>query len=110
MRLLTALAVFLFAQPAPAATRCEIAGEAIQWAYDECMGQFETDDELHPGVAACADRNLTLIRSNSSCKAKRIFKGRMCARLQQTASRRASFEACMADPAVVGSTVRNGGI
>ena len=105
-----ALTVFFLALPAVAATRCEIEGEAAHWAYDVCMGQFETDDELHPGVAACADRGLALIRSKGSCPAKRIFKSRMCTLLQKTEDRRSSYKACMVDPSVIGSTVRNGGL
>ena len=110
MKLIVAFTLFAVASSVSAATRCEIKGEAVHWAYDACMGKFETDDELHPGVAACADRNLVIIQSKGSCRAKRIFKGRMCTLLQQTEDRRHSFKACMADPSVVGSTVQNGGL
>ena len=110
MKVFIALTVLALASPAGAAARCEIKGEATHWAYDSCMGQFETDDELHPGVAACADRGLALIRSKGSCPAKRIFKGRICTLLQQTEDRRPSYKACMADPSVMGSTVKNRGL
>ena len=110
MKLLAAFTIFAVASSVSAATRCEIKGEAVHWAYDVCMEKFETDDELHPGVAACADGNLAIIQSKGSCPAKRIFKGRMCTLLQQTEDRRRSFKACMADPSVVGSTVQNDGL
>jgi hypothetical protein len=110
MKILAVSMIFAAANPVFAATRCEIEGEALHWAYDVCMGIFETDDELHPGVAACADANLALIQSKGSCTAKRIFKERMCTLLQQTEDRRRSLKACMADPSVVGSTVQNGGL
>jgi hypothetical protein len=110
MKVIAALTLLALATSATAATRCEIQGDATHWAYDSCMGQFETDDELHPGVAACADRALALIRAKGSCPAKRIFKGRMCALLQKTEDRRHSFKACMTDRSVVGSTVKNDGL
>ena len=110
MNTLLALAALLTAAPASAATRCEIPGNAVHWAYDTCMGHFETDDTLHPGVMKCADRGQALIKRVGSCPAKRVFKGRMCTELQRTESRRASYSACMADPRVVGSTVVNGGL
>jgi hypothetical protein len=74
------------------------------------MSRFETDDGLHPGVMKCADRGQALIKRIGSCPAKRVFKGRMCAALQRTEFRKPSYLACMADPAVVGSTVENGGL
>lgn len=110
MKVFITLTVLALAFPVTAASRCEIEGEAAHWAYDSCMGQFETDDELHPGVAACADRGLALIHSKGSCPAKRIFKDRICTMLQQTDDRRPSHKACMTDPSVVGSTVKNGGL
>jgi hypothetical protein len=110
MKVLVAITLFVIAQSASAASQCEIRGVAAHWAYDACFWQFETDDELHPGVAACADRGLALVRAKGSCPAKRIFKGRICARVQQTEDRRRTFKACMADPSVVGSTVKNGGL
>ena len=105
-----AIALLVLGAPDSAATLCEIPGDAVHWAYDSCMAQFETDDELHPGVVACADKGLALIRAEGSCPAKRIFKARMCTLLQETEDRRPSFRECMADPAVVGTTVQNGGI
>ncbi|MCD9031020.1 hypothetical protein LDO32_04660 [Luteimonas sp. Y-2-2-4F] len=110
MELIAALAILAIAQSAPAATQCEIKGDAAHWAYDACFWQFETDDDLHPGVVACAERNLALVRSEGACPATRIFKSRICKLVQQTGDRLASFEACMADPSVEGSTVRNGGL
>lgn len=108
--LLAALTAFAMAPSAPAAAGCEIRGDAAHWAYDACFWQFETDDELHPGVVACAERNLALVRSDGDCPAKRVFKRRICGFVQRTEERLASFEACMADPDVAGSTVRNGGL
>jgi len=110
MKVLLALIVLAVSLPVGAASPCEIQGKAEYWAYDACMGQFETDDELNPSVMACSDQNMALIRSKGSCLAKRIFKGRMCALLQETSDGRHSFKACMTDPSVVGSTVQNGGL
>ena len=110
MKLALAFVLLSLALPAAAADRCEIPGEAIHWAYDACMGRFETDDGLHPGVAACADRNQRLIAAVGTCRAKRILKGRMCEALQRTEFRRSSYRACMRDTSVVGSTVANGGL
>jgi hypothetical protein len=107
---LLALAMSAAALPGLAATRCEIPGDAVHWAYDACMGRFETDDGLHPGVMKCADRAQALVRRIGSCPAKRVFKGRMCAAQQRTESRRRSYRACMTDPAVTGSTVEHGGL
>ena len=110
MKLALAVVTLCFALPAAAANRCEIPGEAVHWAYDSCMGRFETDDGLHPGVSACANRSQRLIAAVGSCRAKRIFKGRMCEAMQRTESRRTSYRACMRDRRVVGSTVANGGL
>jgi len=110
MNVAPALAVLAIACAAEAATPCEIKGPAVLWAYDACMGHHETDDPLHPGVVACADRGQRLIQAWGECKAKRISKERMCLLLQQTEDRRSSLRSCMRDPGVVGSTVRNGGL
>lgn len=80
------------------------------WGYDACMYRYETDDSLHPGVMACADHAQRLIRTNGSCIAKRVFKERICLLIQQMEGRRESLSACMQDPGVIGSTVRNGGL
>ena len=110
MKIVLAAAALLLAAPVFAATRCEIPGQAVHWAYDACMGQFETDDGLHPGVVRCADRGQALIKRLGSCPAKRVFKGRMCRALQRTEYRKPSYRACMVDPGVVGSTVEHGGL
>ena len=110
MKVLLAIAMLLFASRMEAVSRCEIGGKAAHWAYDACFGRYETDDELHPGVIACVERNLAFIRAQGSCPAKRMFKAQMCNLLQQTGNRRHSYKSCMADPSVIGSTVRNGGL
>jgi hypothetical protein len=110
MKFAFALAVLIITSAAQAAPQCEIKGPAALWAYDACMGRYETDDSLHPGVMACADRAQRLIKAKGECKAKHIFKERMCLMLQKTIDRRRSQRACMDDPTVVGSTVKNGGL
>ena len=110
MKIALALAVLVISNAAQAATPCEIKGPATLWAYDSCMSRYETDDSLHPGVMACADRGQRLIQAKGECKAKRIFKERICRLLQQTGDRRSSLQSCMQDPSVVGSTVQNGGL
>ena len=110
MKIALAVAVLATSSAGQAAPPCEIKGPAMHWAYDACMGRYETDDSLHPGVMACADRAQRLIRAKGGCKAKRIFKEQMCLLLQLPADRRSSQQACMQDPGVVGSTVKNGGL
>lgn len=110
MKVAPVLAALAIASAVQAATPCEIKGPAALWAHDACMGRHETDDPLHPGVMACADRGQRLIQAKGECKAKRIFKERMCLLLQQTEDRRSSLRSCMLDPGVVGSAVRNGGL
>ena len=78
MRSGLALVLLLGVSRAYAGTPCEVSGDARLWAYDACMWRFETDDALHPGVMKCADENQALIARVGSCKAKRIFKDRIC--------------------------------
>ena len=110
MRLVLVIAIAAVSSPVQAGSPCEIKGLAIHWAYDSCMSRYETDDGLHPGVIACADRAQRLIRVKGECTAKRIFKDRICALLQRNESPSESRQACMRDPGVVGMTVRNNGL
>ena len=110
MKIALFLAAVAITSAAQAAPLCEIKGQAVHWAYDACMGRHETDDSLHPRVVACVDRAQRLIRAKGECKAKRIFKKRVCVLLQKTADRRSSLQACMQDPSVVGSTVQKSGL
>jgi hypothetical protein len=89
---------------------CEIAGEAIHWPYDSCMFLHETDDALHPGVVACADKAQKIMRAHGTCTAKRIFKDRICAARAGIEQPERSRNECMLDPEVKGPTVRNGGL
>ncbi|MEZ0231303.1 MAG: hypothetical protein ACAH12_00565 [Methylophilaceae bacterium] len=93
-----------------AATVCEIKGEAIFWAYDACLWRYETDDSLHPEVMACADRAQHLIKTKGTCRAKRIFKERICLLIQQTEDNYSTLQTCMDDASVVGPTVKDGGL
>jgi len=110
MRVTLILFALISVAPVWAATPCEIKGAAVHWAYDACMSRYETDDALHPGVMACGDRAQFLISSYGECKAKRVFKDRICVLAERTGSGQGSRQACMRDPGVVGATVRNGGI
>jgi hypothetical protein len=110
MRIATLL-IFLFAMAsAHAAPRCEVSGDARFWAYDACLWHYETDDSLHPEVIRCADKNQALIAKVGSCKAKRIFKDRICKLALQWQLSDPDPKTCMAADKPLGSTVRNGGL
>jgi hypothetical protein len=104
------LAGLLFPAPLLAAGKCEIPGDPLHWAYDACLHAHETDDELHPGVMACADRAQRLIPQYGSCTAKRVFKDRLCALRERFGASNQSRRACMLDPEVKGLAVRNSGL
>ena len=72
------MAPLLVVIPAHAASRCDTSGDAELWACDACLWQYETDDTLHPGVLRCAGKNHALVSRAGSCKARRIFKDRIC--------------------------------
>jgi hypothetical protein len=108
-----AIALILLVTPlfeSHAGSRCEISGDARLWAYDACLWRFETDDTLHPGVTRCADQNQALIAKLGSCKAKRIFKDRICTLARQSQLDDPDPSTCMALDKPLGSSVRNGGI
>lgn len=110
MRTIVAIVSLILAFSAQAASRCEIDGQVLHWAYDACMTRYETDDELHPGVMACVDQAQRTIRRHSGCTSKRIFKDRICTILRGSGNISVTQQACMRDRSIVGSTVKNGGI
>lgn len=107
---LVLLAVLLHGPVANAGSPCEITGDARLWAYDECLWRFETDDTLHPGVTACTDRNLLLIKQVGSCPAKRVIKDRICAMARERKLDDPAPETCMSLDRPLGPSVRDGGI
>ncbi len=104
--------ILMAASPAtaPTAPECEIAGLAIHWAYDACFFEHETDDELHPGVIACADRYRQRIAEIGECAARREVKETICRRTIAQFQPELDLQSCLAGDQVVGATVRNGGI
>jgi hypothetical protein len=110
MRYVIFLALLFTLTNAHAATRCEVSGDARLWAYDACMWRYETDDSLHPGVIACADKNQSLIAKVGPCQAKRIFKERICKLARQWKLDDPDPNTCMAVDKPLGSAVRNGGL
>jgi len=110
MRTIVAIVFLSLALPAQAASRCEIDGQALHWAYDACMARYETDDEMHPGVVACANQAQRTIHRRGECVSKRIFKDRICTMLRSGGNISATQQACMNDRKIMGSTVKHGGI
>ena len=89
------------------AVQCDIPGEPVQWIADYCMAKIGTDDEI--AASDCiAKENQKEFRS--SCNAKGHFKWELCKVLIQSGAREGSVDACLNDPAFVGSTVQNGGV
>jgi hypothetical protein len=93
-----------FAQPA---AECPIPGDALHWVVDYCMATLQTDDEI-PASDCIAAHPLGAFAS--ACAAKLHFKRELCRLLQSPEAPPATIERCVADPAVIGSTVRNGGV
>jgi hypothetical protein len=86
---------------------CRIAGDKVHWVADYCMARLETDDEIAAG--ACIDAELGKAFS-SDCAAKVHYKTALCEAALSRSDRKDGIEACLADPAFAGSTVRNGGV
>ncbi len=99
------LLIFAAAPTAFAKRQCEISGNVKLWSYDACLWHNETDDTIHPGVIACVERNDQTIARYGACKAKRIFKDRICAKVDDR-----SYADCMAKDEPLGASVRDGGI
>lgn len=110
MRLAIALTLLILAPTSRAGSRCEISGDVHLWAYDECLWRYETDDNLHPGVIKCVNRNNALIARVGSCPAKRIFKDRICTLARQWQMTDPDPATCMALDKPLGASVRDGGI
>ena len=99
------LAFLLLPSVAPAAG-CDVEGELIWWVADVCMARLESDDEI--AASHCIEAETR--RSNSSCVAKRRLKRELCQLSIARGTRRGPLEACLADPAFRGPTVRNRGV
>jgi hypothetical protein len=105
-----AMLVVLFAGSASASS-CEISGVAELWSYDSCLWRYETDDTIHPEVLKCVERNRSVIEKRGSCKAKRIFKERICRLVVvQGNSGTETMEGCMSKDKPLGPSVEEGGI
>ena len=92
------------------AGECEISGKAILWAYDACFWEYETDDSIHPGVIECVKEGKKLIKKVGTCKAKRIFKSRICAMAKEWKIEGIDPKTCMSSDKPLGPSVRDGGI
>jgi hypothetical protein len=91
---------------AQAAPPCAIPGEPIQWVADWCMATLQTDDEI-PASACIAQHPVS--QFDSACAAKTHFKRELC-RVLRGPQAAAPVEECVLDPAVMGATVRRGGV
>ncbi len=92
----------LMTSRAQALTRCEVRGDASSWAYDACLWRYSTDDAGNPAVLACAEQNYRVIKHYGTCKAKRIFKDRICTAMGGGSD----TKACMAQDQALGPQVR----
>ena len=91
----------------PVAEACPIPGEAIHWQADACLFESETDDII--AAQPCMDRGATL-RFADACAEKRFYKQRLCEGMVAASLRAGTVAECVADPAFVGRTVRDGGV
>jgi hypothetical protein len=92
------------AQPA---APCPVPGAPIHWVADWCMAMLETDDEI-PASDCIAQHPVSSFAS--ACAAKLHFKRELCRVLRGPQAPAAALDACVADPAVMGRTVRRGGV
>jgi hypothetical protein len=94
----------VLARPAPP---CAIPDDPIHWVADWCMATLETDDEI--AASACIAQH-PVARFDSACAAKTHFKRELCRVLRGPRAPADAVKACMRDPAVMGATVRHGGV
>jgi hypothetical protein len=106
--LLALLAVWIAAVDAaePEAAACP-PGEPIQWVADYCMAEIGTDDEI--AASDCISRQ-SMVLFGSECAAKLHFKRALCGVAMKRGTGSGTVDACVRDPAFMGSTVRNGGV
>jgi hypothetical protein len=104
---LLALSAATGAALAQAAEPCPVAGEAVQWVADWCMATLQTDDEI--AASDCIARH-PVSAFASGCAAKRHFKRELCRVLRGPQAGADALRACVADPQVMGRTVREGGV
>lgn len=88
---------------------CELPGEPAHWVADACMFRLGTDDGGNEAVQACIARRLSTDKS-PACTVKRRAKADLCASMKRSGAFAASQAKCRRDPAVLGPTVRNGGL
>ena len=85
---------------------CEIPGEAIQWQADYCLLETQTDDIV--AAQPCMDRE-SRTRHGEECARRRYYKREWCRGLAANGTMQRSYAECIADPELVGPTVRGGG-
>ena len=85
---------------------CEIRGEAIQWQADYCMLESQTDDLI--AAQPCMDRE-SRTRRGEECARRRYYKREWCRGLVANGAMQRSYAECIADPELVGPTVRGAG-
>lgn len=102
-----AMAALLLAGGAARAAPCPVPGDPVHWVADWCMAQLQTDDEI-PASDCIAAHPVSAFPS--ACAAKRHFKRELCVVLRGRDAARRDIERCVADPAVMGRTVRQGGV
>jgi hypothetical protein len=92
---------------AHAGPACVAPGEPIQWIADYCMMKMQTDDEI--AVSGCIEQE-GKAKFPSACASNTHFKTRLCEAWIRHGTRAGTVRACVADPAVMGRTVKNGGV
>jgi len=85
---------------------CELPGEPVQWIADYCMLKLSTDDEVTAGDCIARESRHA---AGPACGVKRKYKRSMCELLVRR-DKRVTVPTCVKDPAIVGHTVRSGGV
>ncbi|TZF80575.1 hypothetical protein [Cognatilysobacter lacus] len=83
---------------------CAVPGKMEHWRADYCLAKVGTDDIL--AAQSCLETEEKVL-FRSACTANLYYKRKIC--VLNAAAAGTSVEKCVADPAVVGPTVRNGG-
>jgi hypothetical protein len=101
------VAIALLAALPVRAAECRVPGDKMHWIADFCMAQLETDDEIP--ASACIGKE-SRKRFTNDCAAKIYYKRQMCRLSVEHKTRKGSVQACEADAAFIGRTVRNRGV
>lgn len=90
---------------------CTVEGNTSRWAMSYCMTRFETDDEAHPGVSACFNRELTQKVAGvpaEDCDSNLAYKSAMCSILIEFGTYEQSLASCIESDEMIPSVVTHG--